>query len=81
MGQKLWLLRFAFPYDEHRPPDLLKGCDVPAVAPKVSVELFVPERLLGGRPPSPWAVVLVPEAPVNEDGLSSSGESQVGCTR
>ena len=56
----------ALPDREHVPPHLLKRAPGPRIAPDVPGQLRAPIGLVGSRKPAAQAVVLMPEAPMDE---------------
>ena len=70
---------FAFPHNQGIPPELVKISHFPMVTGDILPELVLPEGGSGFWRSCPIASVMsMPEAAVNENHLSASGETDVG---
>lgn len=81
-GKLAGITRFAFPYDQTRPPQVRKLLQHRKIALDILPELFLPEILPGfwhGRFRATW--VAMPEAAMNENCLLTGAEHNIWLAR
>ena len=74
-------LGFALPEDEYRPSVPLEQIHVDDIPLDVPVEFPIPEFAVGTGSSTPWTIVLMPEATVDENYLLVSGKYKIRCSR
>ena len=79
--QHVRVLGFALPENENCPPVPLEQIHVVDIPLDVPVEFLVPEIPVGTGSSTPWTIVLMPEATVDENYLLVSGKYKIRCSR
>ncbi len=79
LAEKITVLDFTFPNHQHVPARIVKAGLMRRIASPVTLKFrdpIVAVRLWGPR--SPWTIMLVPEASMDENHFASRGEYQIG---
>ena len=79
--QHVRALGFAFPENECCPSASLEQIHVVDIPLDIPVEFPIPEFAVGTGSSTPWTIVLVPEATVNENHLLVSGKYKIRSSR